>query len=129
VGDEFHGQPGAVDPAVEPEATGDGREDPAEAGDPVEEGIARIAQAYLSAGAPDLRGQPEDEPPDLDLFLRMAGEHGALTGKVAGLAGQVGDLRAALRRVLAATDRYSDNRRASWWLEAHRALGRSDATT
>ena len=59
------------------------------------------------------------------MLLRMAEEHGYLTGRVAILAGQVRELRAALRRIMSATDRYSDSRRAPWWLDAHNALRRS----
>ena len=61
-------------------------------------------------------------PEDLDTLVRMANEHGALTVTVARLANQVRSLRHAMRHVLAATDRYSDSRRAPWWLKANAAL-------
>ena len=94
--------------------------------DPVEEEIARVGAMYSAAGVqPDAPTRAPD-PADIDALLRMASEHGALTGKVATLAGQVRSLRASVRLVLKATDRYSDSRRAPWWLEAHNALRRSD---
>lgn len=94
--------------------------------DPVEESIARISAAYMAAGSPPIAVEEQEEDDvDLDSLLRMAGEHGALTGKVAILSGQVRDLRVTVRRILSATERYSDSRRADWWLEAHHALRRS----
>jgi hypothetical protein len=78
----------------------------------------------MDAGSPPIALE-EPEEPDLDTLIRMAEEHGPLTAKVGVLAGQVRELRAALRLVLKATDRYSDSRRAAWWLEAHRAVSRS----
>jgi len=78
----------------------------------------------MAAGSPPIvLEEPEDH--DLDMLLRMADEHGSLTGKVAILSGQVRELRATVRTILKATERYSDSRRAPWWLEAHRALARS----
>lgn len=135
MGDEIRGQPGQLDdpgrPITHDEAGGperDGREDPPQVGDPVEESLARVAAAYAEAGSPPiavLEDEDEDEEPDLEMLLRMAAEHGSLTATVGVLAGQVRELRGALRRVLKATDRYSDSRRAPWWLEAHQAVSRS----
>jgi len=78
----------------------------------------------MEAGSPPVTME-EPEEPELDVLLRMAEEHGSLTAKVGTLSSQVRDLRGALRRVLLETDRYSDSRRAPWWLEAHRAVSRS----
>jgi hypothetical protein len=62
---------------------------------------------------------------DEDELLRLAMDHGRLVAKVGTLSSQLRDVRGALKRVLDATDRHSDSRRAPWWLEAHRALRRS----
>lgn len=84
-----------------------------------------MAATYWEAGSPPIvTVQPEPEP-DMDMLLRMAEEHGALTAKVAVFSGQVRELRGTLRRVLKATERFSDSRRAPWWLEAHHSLRRS----
>ena len=94
--------------------------------DLVDHAIARVARAYEQGTLAPVPEAPDElDQEDLDALLRMAKEHGALTGKVAGLASQVRSLRASLRGVLSATGRYSDSRRATWWLEAHRALRRS----
>lgn len=105
--------------APEVEQPADGVED----ADPVEESIARAAAMYSDMGE---LAELADEPIELDQdeLLRMAMEHGELLAKVGTFVSQVKALRGALRRVLAATDRYSDSRRASWWLEAHNTLRR-----